>query len=198
MEQVIISKKLFFTIVGFSFIILVMHFLFYTFRKPSNRLHVCVDSDVVTVIRESPENRFEVYSANTTKNILWCLGKYVPFFERKLNSLHVKNQTIHDDIARRYSISTTPSYFDQSDDWMISNDHIVASFENGHIFVYYRPIQSPYRVLKEIDENVPTWLISPENNPEVRTLLEMNTIVRELRNGEHMSLDLSRGFREEN
>ncbi len=196
MEQVVIHKKLLFTIVGLCLFSLVIISTLYTFRKPRYALYACVDSDVATYIIESPDSYFDVYSGNSAKNVLWCLGKYLPFFERSLRSLHVKNQTIHDEISLRYKIQSTSTISPANNEWSIDRDHISVIMDEVHILAYFRPITSPFTALQQITTDKPTLFISPLNKTEIRSLIEGNgekeIQFEEVENGSRYSYDLLR------
>ncbi|HRN69659.1 MAG TPA: hypothetical protein PLS49_00610 [Candidatus Woesebacteria bacterium] len=101
----IISRKLLFITIGVSFFILIYLSILHIVHPPL-AIHFCNSEDKINILIQTKELDVLINPVGE-KQVLECLGKLIPFYDRKIEYVLSSNDTLITALSKRYVLSHT-------------------------------------------------------------------------------------------
>lgn len=103
MEQQAFSKNALYFAFFVSLILLLVIFIRIIFNNGS-KITFCGQKNNMTFILTNVENKNIVVSSSNAKDVLDCIGKSIPFYSRKIDSIKLKNTSAEEEVILRYRV----------------------------------------------------------------------------------------------
>ncbi len=150
---------------------------------------LCGEQSQMTIVIENEQNEHLLISNASVKNILDCLGRSIPFYERSITYAHIENSSKLADVAKRYQIenASIPKQFGQ---YVISSKgrNLYSLSHGSKKNLIYTKSPSSFTLIKELKNNSGS-VYMPQNSSENQGVFEkMITLtgkrIHEVKNGE--------------
>lgn len=185
MEIKIISFRL----LLFSIIIAFVFISFKTLSYRSNnlmQLTVCNEQDQVDVYIRYRGNDFLI-NPNSLKNVSYCLGKSMPFYDRTIEYIINPTSTFEKAIKERYEVMhivRNNSIVLGEYNLNLSSKKVVVSKDKGNLTIFKRPVKSLGDLYSKGPSKV-LWFIRPRSSDIIEGLLTKSGLESQvLMNGE--------------
>ena len=177
MEYHIISKKQLIYIFVFSCVALIITFIY---QKTSlDQIYACQGATQMTIIIKK-NNRFYLSPSGSSREVLDCLGKSLPIYERSFQLLagSAVSYTVLEEISDRYIIDAEhldskkpgPTYLIVDDYTFVGNDGVL-------IGVKKKVVDNPFDLEKIVNFYQPKQIIVPKIADHILKLLEKSQVL---------------------
>lgn len=153
--------------------ILSVLYIFNNFSE-HNRILICAEKEKFTVIGRLNSGFDVVFSSASTKNLLDCIGRIIPFYDRRIELFFQtgSNLSSKEELIKRYNVVrfTDGKIMDIALTKLIVDQTEILLLGKENILIVSQSTRSPFDIIKKMNKYDIDRLIIPDMN---RTIYEI-------------------------